>query len=116
MQKLNVLSNQTSQQAIDNFLDRLRYTKFKAWDYEDELRRFVSLGGLEDQSGVFFIPFDEKLQLREVILGPRCDLPINLVRDLVGEFSPRVVVSKARIAYKKFGIVENREYREKKKA
>lgn len=116
MQKLNVLSKQTSQQAIDNFLHRLRYTKFKAWEYEEELRLFVSLSGLEDQSGVYFIPFDEKLQLREVILGPRCDLPVNLVRNLVGGFSQKVVVTKARIAYTKFGIVENRKYRENKKA
>jgi len=116
LQKLNVLSSQTSQQAIDNFLDRLRYTKFKGWIYEEELRQFVSLTGLEDQSGLYFRPFGEDLLLREVILGPRCDIPIKLVRNLIAGFSQKIVVSKARIAYTKFGVVEDRSCREKKSA
>lgn len=114
LQKLNVLSKQTSEQAIDNFLYRLRYTKFKGWEYEEELRQFVPLSGLEDQSGLYFVPFSDALLLSEVILGSRCHIPIKLVRNLVAGFSQKIVVSKARIAYTKFGVVEDRSYREKK--
>lgn len=116
LQKLNVLSIQTSRQAIDNFLHRLRYTKFKGWEYEEELRQFVPLSGLEDQSGLYFIPFSDELLLREVILGPRCDIPIKLVRNLVAGFPQKIAVYKARIAYTKFGVVEDRRYRENKSA
>jgi len=91
----------------------LRYTKFKGWEYEEELRQFVALTGLEDQSGLYFRPFGDELLLREVILGPRCDIPIRLVRNLVAGFSQKIVVSKARIAYTKFGVVEDRGCREK---
>lgn len=112
MQKLNVLSNQTKQRAINRFLDRLKHTKFDAWDYEEEVRQFIQIGDLESQSGLYFIPFSEVLVLREVILGPRCDVPIESMRALVGKVSPKVVVKKARIAYTRFGVVENRLFRE----
>ena len=100
--------------AIDQLLDRLRYTKFDGWKYEEELRRFVNLHPLKAVSDLYFLRFSEDLQLREVILGPRCDLPINEVRELVRPMMPIVRVMKSRIAYKKFAVVEDRSARPKR--
>lgn len=112
MQKLNMLSKKTKQETIDHFLHRLRFTKFNAWEYEDEVRQFFDLSDLEFQSGLYFVSFSNELQLREIILGSRCEIPIKSVRELVANFSYKVHVTKARIAYTKFGVVENRKYRQ----
>lgn len=106
LHKIKVLSNETEQSTIDKLLDRLRYTKFDGWAYEDEVRQFFRLDDLSYQSGLHFIPFSVDLVLREVILGPRCDIPIEAVRTLVEAFPGKVRVTRARIAYTRFGVVK----------
>ena len=64
-------------------IDRLMRTKFKDWKYEQEMRFFVKLSHLQDEAGKFFYPFSKKLVLRELILGPRCEIGIDAVRRLV---------------------------------
>ena len=96
MHKISVTARSTKQKTIDRLLKRLKYTKFDGWRYEDELRRFFPLNSLDAQSGLYFVPFSKTLVLRKVILGPRCDLPIDSIRDLVEPFSPKVSVRKAR--------------------
>lgn len=105
MHKINVTAKSTEQKTIDQLLDRLRYTKFDGWAYENELRQFVSLEGSHSQSGLYFVPFSNELILREVILGPRCDIPIALVRILVQAFKGKVHVTQSRLAFKKFAVV-----------
>ncbi len=111
MEKLKVNDEATAQSEIDSFLHRLRYTKFRDWEYEDEVRQFFELKSLSRQSHLYFVPFSKHLVLREVILGVRCDLPVESVRDLVSDFPEKVHVSKARIAYSKFGVTEDKSYR-----
>jgi hypothetical protein len=111
LHKIKALAKETEQSTIDKLLDRLRYTKFDGWAYEDEVRQFLKLDSLSHQSGLHFVPFSADLVLREVILGPRCDIPVEAVRTLVQAFHGRVHVTRARIAYTKFGVVEDRRFR-----
>jgi hypothetical protein len=114
LDKIKILANETKQSTIDNLLERLRYTKFDGWSYENELRQFFKLKELSHQSSLHFVPFSDTLILREVILGPRCDIPVDAVRTLVESFLGKVHVSRARIAYTKFGVVEDRSFRKVK--
>lgn len=111
LHKIKILASKTEQSTIDNLLKRLRYTKFDGWSYEDEVRQFFFLDELSYQSGLHFVPFSDSLMLREVILGPRCDIPIDAVRTLVETILGDVRVTRARIAYTKFGVVEDRSLR-----
>jgi hypothetical protein len=95
-------------QINQEFMDALLRTKFIDWKYEDEMRVFVQLDHKTIESGLYFYPFSENLTLREVVLGPRCDLPINSIRSLVANFGPEVFVIKSRIAFTKFKVLENR--------
>jgi hypothetical protein len=113
MDKINLLSDEISQEQVAIFLDRLRYTKFKDWQYEDEVRQFFDLHSLSEQGELYFVPFSQDLLLREVILGPHCDIPIEAIRSLVEPHQPQVFVRKARIAYKDFGVTEDRSFRKK---
>ena len=114
LHKIKILAKETEQSTIDKLLDRLRFTKFDGWMYEDEVRQFFKLDQLSRQSGLHFVPFSSDLVLREVILGPRCDMPVDAVRTLVDGHQGKVHVTQARVAYTKFGVVEDRRYRRAK--
>jgi len=92
----------------EQLLNRLLRTKFSDWKYEEEIRLFVELDHKTRESGSYFYSFSETLVLREIILGPRCEIPIAKVRDLVTSFEQPVNVVKSRIAARSFRVVESR--------
>ncbi len=92
-----------------NDLFNLVRTKFKDWKYENEVRLFVELEENRKESGIYFEPFTNRIQLREVILGPRCKLSVDSIRELVKNFKPKVNVIKSRIAFTKFEVLENKK-------
>jgi len=64
-------------EGIDrNFIKKLLSTKSKNWEYEDELRIFLELRDAEfderSKKFMYFAPFSDEMQLREVFLGPEC--------------------------------------------
>lgn len=71
-------------------INRLKRTKFADWKYEDEVRLFLFLDEATEESGLYFFPFCADLVLREVILGPRCAMPIaDCISDLQCRRTPR---------------------------
>jgi hypothetical protein len=92
----------------EELVNRLLRTKFYDWRYEQEMRLFVDLDHETRESGMYFYDFSSEFALREVILGPRCEVPIENVRTVVKGYSPSVSVTQARIAFSSFRVVENR--------
>jgi hypothetical protein len=106
------ISGGTSKAQLAEILNKHFFrTKFIDWKYESEVRAFVGLDHSSVEAGLFFTEFGPNLQLREIILGPRCEVPIQRVRDLASTFEDKVHVLKARIAFTKFGVVEDRRFR-----
>jgi hypothetical protein len=95
------------------FAYELLATKFVDWKYENESRVFVKLDPSTEEGGLFFYKFNRKLKLTEVVLGARCSIPIKRVRNLVSSYPYKVNVTRARIAFTKYLVVENRASREK---
>jgi|SRR6185312_15311072 len=93
------------------YMKKLLSTKFKDWAYEDEVRVYVELDPRTVEAGLYFADFSEKMQLREIILGARCEVPISKARELAGLFPHKVHVIKSRLAFTKFSVVENRQFR-----
>ncbi len=89
----------------ESFVRELLTSKYEHWKYEEEIRVFVSLDPATIESGSFFYPFSDKLQLAEVILGPLCELPIMEIRSLVRGSHNVVHVLKSRLAFKWFQVV-----------
>ena len=58
-------------------LAELLVTKFSDWKYEEEWRMLVKLHLATRESGLYFVDFSERFRLKEVILGPRCELSIS---------------------------------------
>ncbi len=82
----------------------LKVTKFKDWEYEHERRQFIDLSLAEKEGPNYFLPFSEKLVLREVVLGSSCDLSAANVYALLQRTSLDAIVTKARMANLTFTV------------
>jgi hypothetical protein len=83
----------------------LRCTKYASWSYEQEWRIFMPLDQAHKEGDLYFHPFNEDLQLAEVILGQRCERSLDEVRELTKSMSPTVSCIESRLAVKFFSIV-----------
>jgi hypothetical protein len=91
--------------------DLLFLTTLRHWDYENEVRRFVALRDAEQDGPLFLWPFDERMQLREVILGHLCAASeLEPIRHLVANAQVDAVVSKARLSFGSFKVRPNQRY------
>lgn len=106
--KISVDPQTNLPRLTERVMNRLLRTKFLDWKYEDEMRLFVGLDHDTIESGYYFVSFSDDLILREVVLGPRCEIPIEGVRKLVATFVQPVRVIKSRIAFGSFRVIKNR--------
>lgn len=106
--RISVDTKTNRPRLTERVMNRLLRTKFSDWRYEDEVRLFVNLDHDTVESGCYFYSFSEDLVLREIILGPRCEIPIERVRQLVSTFAQPVQVIQSRIAFSSFRVIENR--------
>ena len=92
-------------------LDRLIRTKYFDCQYESEHRIFEDLATKVQEAGNYFVDFSQDLQLREVILGLKCELSVARVKQLLGNNVGKVKVMKAAMARREFKIIEDRSAR-----
>lgn len=107
---LAVGTDQDAQSIGSDVQNRLLRTKFSGWKYEQELRRFVDLSKTKKEKGLYFLPFDKDLRLREVILGERNECSLEAIRALAKSTNPGAVVFKTRLERKGFRIVGDGKY------
>jgi hypothetical protein len=85
--------------------DELLFTKYRDWQYEKEWRSWFQLDKRED--GHYFYPFDNFMQLREIIAGPLCTVSKSQIDDALRDHPAKsVAVMKARLAFKTFRVVK----------
>jgi hypothetical protein len=83
------LGNGPNPLTLDEDLqEALLCTKFRHWQYEEEVRVFVRLEDAFREGNLHFWAFDSNLQLAEVILGPQCTLSLESVRRLTQSQHP----------------------------
>lgn len=95
----------------EKFLEQLIATKYSDWAYESEFRRIIELDRQTNEGGSYFVKFSGLLELREVILGYRCDLSPSSVSELLKNRRGKIWVMKTKLALRKFGLTEDREQR-----
>ena len=85
--------------------DRMLYTKYQHWVYEEEVR----VGALlQEKSGChYFHAFDDELRLVEVIVGAGCPVSQRTILRALGTHQYGVTILKARLAYDAFRVVED---------
>jgi hypothetical protein len=95
--------------AVAHMLDLLTL-KFEHWQYEQEHRLFVKLDEKEEKTGLYFFDFgtSPQLKLRQVIVGAQSKISSEEVAEALGDLAPKVVACKARLAFKTFEVVRQR--------
>lgn len=83
------------------------FTKFEHWAYENEIRVWSPLANRDGD--LYFVPFGENLQLKEVIIGQKCPLMKSQITVVLGSLAGTVKIIKARAAYDKFEMVEDED-------
>ena len=70
---------------------------------------YVQLDHDTRESGLYFYPFDSSLVLKEIVLGPRCELPTESLNALLRSNRPEVKIIKSTLASRSFSVVETIE-------
>ena len=84
------------------------FTKFVKWDYEKEIRIWAPLQ--HEENGLYYLEFDEKLQLAEVLIGAKCSLPKSAIERALGSLASKIKIKKARAAYDRFKMTEDKDW------
>ena len=90
-----------------DFMNILLRTKFIDWKYENEWRIFVQLDHSTNESGMYFYDFSQDIRLTDVILGPKCEIPIDKVYSLASIINNDVKVIRAKIDNHTYKVVES---------
>jgi Protein of unknown function (DUF2971) len=101
--------NTTAQQVLVDLEKFVLSTKYDHWSYEEEFRYFVPLkNAIEDKEGkLHFLPFNDDIELAEVILGPFCDMSFPDAQQLVKAHCrpDQVTTFPTRLAVQWFAVV-----------
>lgn len=94
--------------AIDfSLIKKLLATKFKHWSYEQEYRAYIDLDPENQENGLYFMKFSDKMALKSVIVGHSSDITRDEVKEALGDLSEKVEALKARAAFTKFEVIAN---------
>lgn len=100
---VDTLTNQVK--CDEETLKNLLSTKFVDWKYENEWRFFFPLDDSIFDSGLYFEKFSDNLRLIDVILGAKCELPIDDTQSLINTLGYPIQVSKAKLDDKTFKVL-----------
>jgi hypothetical protein len=89
--------------------NQLLFTKYRDWKYEEEWRGWIRLDERDKATSFYFYPFDGVVELSEVIIGPLCDISKTRIDEALRGYSGKVSIIKARLAFKTFRVVRNRQ-------
>lgn len=85
--------------------DRLPFAKADYWEYEEEIRRLITLAKAKREGQLYFWPFDPDIRLVEVILGELSGLSVPDVESLTQVTNQEVYVSQARLQRTGFRVI-----------
>lgn len=101
-------SLRTPRDLSADYVRKILFTKYAHWKYENEYRGFVTLDEEDEATGLYFAEFSERLILRQVIVGAESTISRGCLSDALGEELKDVEQIKARLAFKSFSVVRQR--------
>lgn len=87
------------------------FTKYSHWRYENEFRCLVELDEPDSDKGLYFADFSDQMRLRQVIVGAEASVSRQQLRNVLGDLAPSVEAFKARLAYRSFRVVRQKNER-----
>jgi len=101
----------SSQLEREEFLTMLTSTKYEQWSYEGEYRLHISFDDPPDEDGHRYFEFNEKLRLKEVILGAECGVSRAEIRYASGSSKPQIECFRVRAGFGKFEMVRDKSWK-----
>jgi hypothetical protein len=95
--------------AAQKEMRKVLSTKYEHWRYESELRVFARLKDRDAITGHCFEDFSSKMVLREVIVGPSSTATRADIDAALGTLARKVEVRKARLAFKTYSVIRQRD-------
>lgn len=90
-------------------MQSLLFTKSAGWKYEQEWRCWFRLQDRDITSGGFyFCELNKDIQIREIIIGPICNITIKEITEVTNGYKNTIEITKARLAFKSFSIVKDK--------
>ena len=96
-----------SDEDFEQFVQQLMFTNFNGWSYEEEVRVSVPLNQRDNHDKLFIRRFGDGIELKEVIVGHRCDCQRQELQDAITGLTG-VKIEKARLAFKSFEVVNRK--------
>jgi hypothetical protein len=85
-------------------VDRMLYTKFEDWHYENEVRVHVRLDCKTAENGLFFADWGEHLRLNEVVVGMRSATCKRELEEALSGYTHPVTLIRARASRTSFSV------------
>lgn len=102
---LDALSEEEKLEATN----RMLFTKYRQWEYEDEIRVSVRLDpATETEAGLYFMDFGDSMQLTQVIVGMRSATCRKEIETVLGG-TEGVEIIRAEAAHDRFAVVPSRD-------
>jgi hypothetical protein len=90
------------------YVNRIPFTKFKHWAYEKEIRVWGRLSNEED--GLHFFEFEQRMRLAEVRVGANCTLQRSAIMRALGASEGETKIVKVRAAHNRFAMAQDDEW------
>jgi len=85
-------------------VQQVLFTKYEHWAYEQEIRVWAPLEN--EENGLHYLEFDEKLRHVEIIIGARSAVAESSITRALGSLAGQVKIIRARAAYDRFEMVK----------
>lgn len=105
--RIALYATDSAEELNEASMQKLLFTRYEDWAYEEEYRVYIRLEDRDQESGLYFKDFGDNLQLKEVIVGPMCDVFYDEIYEIVGTFGD-VSIIKARLAFNSYTVVKNK--------
>jgi hypothetical protein len=97
--------NEVPRDEKEKIVERLLHAKYKGWCYEKEVRMHGDMKEQDEETGLYFMNFDECLKLKEVITGARFPMSKRPIEDALKGYSEDVTIVNAGRSLTRFEII-----------
>ncbi len=104
----NVAAIEKADEAAEQEMHKVLYTKYSHWRYENEMRLFVNLNDRDPFTGLYYCDFSNSLTLGEIIVGHSSTVTRSELVAALGNLAPKVQMWKARLSFRSFSVVRQR--------
>ena len=106
----SLLSSSPNNMAFDDeVFKKIVTTKFSDWSYEREWRYVKNLEYVDPETGLYYEEISPDFELREIILGARCQRKLTKIRKQVFANTDVVKIFKVRAAFQSFDMVKKQD-------